>query len=148
MISLRNFTCEDIAILQNNGYDKYSFNQICDLVDKWQTDKTFDNLYFEMFAIVLNDEIVGSASLYQRSNSIISCGIGIYANYQRKGYASIAYSQLLSIAKEKGYSIAVAQVLVNNIASIALNKKLGFECDNYEYTNKKGNKVYYFIKTL
>ncbi len=77
-----------------------------------------------MFAIVNNDEVVGSASLYQRSKSIISCGIEIYSSYQRKGYASNAYSQLLSVAKKKGYKIAVAQVNVDNIASIALNKNL------------------------
>lgn len=101
-----------------------------------------------MFAIVNDNEIVGSASLYQRSNSIISCGLEIYPCYQRKGYATVAYEQLLSIAKNKGYTIAVAQSLVGNKSSIALNKKLGFECEDYEYVNKKGNKVYYFIKTL
>jgi len=47
-----------------------------------------------------------------------------------------------------GYKIAAAQVRVDNIASIALNKKLEFECENSEYINKKGNKVYYFIKTI
>jgi len=86
MIFLRNFTRDDISVLQKNGYNKYSYNEICDLVDKWQTDKTFNNLYFKMFAIVSNNEIVGSASLYQRSNSIISCGIEIYHNYRRKGW--------------------------------------------------------------
>jgi len=146
MIFLRNFTRDDISVLQKNGYNKYSYNEICDLVDKWQTDKTFNNLYFKMFAIVSNNEIVGSASLYQRSNSIISCGIEIYHNYRRKGYATTVYSQLL--AKQKGYKIAAAQVRVDNIASIALNKKLEFECENSEYINKKGNKVYYFIKTI
>lgn len=72
----------------------------------------------------------------------------IYEAYQRKGYATIAYDRLLDIAKKNGYGIAVAQVLAENIASIALHKKLGFECENYEYINKKGNKVHYFIKAL
>lgn len=144
MITLRNFTRLDIPVLQSNGYNKYSYNELCNLIDRWQNDKSYNDFYFEMFAIVNDNEVVGSASLYQRSQSIISCG----PNYQRKGYATTAYGQMLTIAKNKGYKIAVAQIRVDNIASIGLNKKLGFEAENHEYVNQKGNKVYYFIKNL
>lgn len=148
MITLRNFTCEDIPVLQKNGYDKYSYAELCSLINKWQNDKTYDNLYFEMFAICNGDENIGNASLFQKSNSIISCGLEIYPEYQKKGYGSAAYYRLLDLAKAKGYAIASAQVETTNTASINLNLKLGFETDNYEYINKKGKKVYIFIKSL
>lgn len=147
MISLRSFTYTDIPILQEHGYGHYSHDELKTLIDAWNA-KVYDNSYFEMFAIDSGAETVGYASLYERSKSIVSCGMEIYPAHQRQGCATTAYSRLLDIAKEKGYKIAVAQVLVDNAASIALNKKLGFEAENYEYINKKGNKVFYFIKCL
>ncbi|MDE6302692.1 MAG: GNAT family N-acetyltransferase [Clostridia bacterium] len=147
MISLRNYTYSDINFLQEHGYGHYSPDELKKLIDTWNS-KIYDNSYFEMFAIDNGIEIVGYGSLYQRAKTMISCGLEIYSEYQRKGYATIAYRQLLDIAEQKGYAVAVAQVLVDNVASIALHKKLGFEAENYEYINKKGDKVYYFIKSL
>lgn len=147
MVSLRNFTYTDIPILQKRGYGNYSNADLKALIDTWDS-RVYNNSYFEMFAIVSGFEIVGYASLYQRSKSIVSCVLEIYPEYQRKGHASSAYGQLLDIAEDKGYKIAVAQVLTNNAASIALNKKLGFEAEDYIYINEKGDKVYYFIKPL
>ena len=147
MVSLRQFTCADIPILQEHGYGQYSREELKALLDTWNS-KVYNNSYFEMFAIENETEIVGYASLYQRSNSIISCGLEIYPNYQRMGYATSAYARLLEIAKERGYKIAVAQVLTDNVASIALNQKLGFEAEDYEYVNQKGDKVFLFIKAL
>lgn len=147
MVSLRNFAYTDIPILQKHGYGNYTNADFKALIDAWNS-KAYKSSYFEMFAIVSGFEIVGYASLYQRSKSIVSCGLEIYPEYQRKGYASSAYGQLLDIAKDKGYKIAVAQVLTDNVASIALNKKLGFEAEDYIYINEKGDKVYYFIKPL
>ncbi|MBD5130996.1 MAG: GNAT family N-acetyltransferase [Clostridiales bacterium] len=133
--------------MKKHGYEHCSYEELKKLIDTWNS-KIYDNSYFEMYAIEFEFEIVGYASLYQRSKSIVSCGLEIYPDYQRKGFASSAYSQLLENAKNKGFKIAVAQVLIENAASIALNKKLGFECEKYEYINKQGNKVYYFIKSL
>ena len=147
MVSLRSFVYDDFPVLQEHGYAHNSCDELRTLIDTWNN-KVYNNSYFEMFAIVNGVEVVGYASLYQRAKSIISCGLEIYPEYQRKGYASSAYSQLLILAKEKVYKIAVAQVQVDNIASITLNRKLGFEAEDYEYVNKKGNKVYYFIKSL
>ena len=147
MIVLRNFNYKDIPVLQEHGYDGYSRDGLKDLIAQWNS-KLYEKLYFESFAIDNGGEVVGYASLYQRSKSIVSCGVEIYEDYRLKGYASAAYGELLDYAKEHGYKIAVAQVLADNVASIALHNKLGFECENYEYINRKGNKVYYFIKTL
>lgn len=147
MISLRSYTYKDIPTLQTHGYGHCSHDELKALIETWNG-KVYDNSYFEMFAVDNGNETVGYASLYQRSNSIISCGLEIYPDYQRRGYAASSYGMLLDKAREKGYKIAVAQVLTNNIASIALNKKLGFESEDYEYINQKGNKVYYFIKSL
>lgn len=77
----------------------------------------------------------------------ITCGIDIFTAFRRLGYASNAVSMALEHAKSLGYKIAVASVRKNNIASIALHKKLKFEID-HEYINSKVNEVYFFLKAI
>lgn len=147
MIELRNFQYSDIPNLQKYDYCALSYKEMEGLIDTWNT-KQYDGAYFEMFAIAVDDNLVGTASLFQRSKSIVSCGLEIFSDYRHKGYATSAYSKLLEIAKLQNYKIAVAQVQTDNQASIVLNKKIGFEAENYTYINKKGNPIYYFIKPL
>ncbi len=54
----------------------------------------------------------------------------------------------MKIAKNKGYKLVSQQIRVNNTASIALHKKLGFETDEYIYKNRHNNDVQIFIKLL
>ncbi len=148
MIVLRDFTHLDVYKLQEFQYGDMSKEDVLALIETWNK-KQYEENYFEMFAIIEeNGNIVGYASLYGRSKHIVSCGLEIYPAYRGKGYGTSAYHELLSLAKEKGYSIAVAQVRADNVASIALHKKVGFEAEEYTYINKNGNPVYYFIKTL
>ena len=147
MITLRNFTNADIGQLQKYEYCTLSQTEAEKLVATWN-EKSYQGRYFEMFAIVENGEIVGNASLYERSEHIVSCGLKVYPEFRGKGYATQAYRLLLSLAKQHGYTVAVAQVLAENAASIALNKKLGFEAEEYNYLNKKGEPVYYLINAL
>ncbi|MDE7181866.1 MAG: GNAT family N-acetyltransferase [Clostridia bacterium] len=143
---LRNFEKSDIEQLQKheNSLSKADLEK---LIQTWNEKKYFDK-YFEMFAIIENGELIGKASLYERSEHIVSCGLELYPEFCGKGYGTQAYSLLLSFAKQKGFIIAVAQVHADNIASIALNRKMGFEAEDYTYVNKKGNSIYYFIKSL
>lgn len=145
---LRNFT--DLDVMQLRKYEKYSDMSIDDLqalIEDWNK-KKYNDSYFEMFAIVENDVIIGEASLFGRSEHIVSCGLVLYPEFQGKGYGAHAYRNLLLLAMENGFSIAVAQVRADNTRSIALHKKVGFEAEDYTYTNKKGNQIYYFIKSL
>ncbi|MDE7406682.1 MAG: GNAT family N-acetyltransferase [Clostridiales bacterium] len=147
MIELRNFTNADIEQLQKHEDGKPSHADCERLISTWN-EKKYNGSDFEMYAVINNGNIVGKASLYARSEHIVSCGIELYAEFRGKGYATAAYPILLALAKQKGFAIAVAQVLANNSASIALHKKAGFEAEDYTYTNRKGNQVYYFIKAL
>lgn len=146
MIALRNFTYSDIQQLQKL-YNDMSQADLQTLIKTWNK-KIHEENYFEMYAIEDNGVIVGQASLYGRSIHIVSCGLELYPSYRGKGYGLSAYGELLEFAKQKGFTIAVAQVKSDNTASIALHKKMGFEAEDYTYTNKKGNPIYYFIKTL
>ena len=147
MIALRNFTDSDIRQIQKTEYGDMSYDDLQNLIDAWNK-KEHNGNYFEMYAIEENGVIVGQASLYGRSVHIVSCGLELYSAYRGKGYGTAAYSELLSLAKKKGFTIAVAQVKADNAPSIALNKKMGFEAEDYTYINKKGDPIYYFIKAL
>lgn len=147
MIELRNFTNADIEKLQKHEDSELSHADCERLILTWN-EKKYNDGYFEMYAVINNGNIVGKASLYARSEHIVSCGIELYAEFRGKGYATAAYPILLSLAKQKRFTIAVAQVLANNAASIALHKKAGFEAEDYTYTNQQGKQIYYFIKAL
>lgn len=147
MITLRNFVNSDIGQLQKDKYAGMPSETLQALIDTWNQ-KKFEENYFEMVAIVENHTLIGEASLYGRSEHMVSCGIELYPAYRGKGYGTLAYPKLLSLAKQKGFTIAVAQVRADNFASIALHKKVGFETEDYTYKNRKGNPIYYFIKRL
>ena len=146
MITLRNFTENDILQLRKNKYHKLSTEEIRKLICDWNS-KMYEEKYFEMFAIIRGKEIVGTISLYEQSKSVVSCGIEIFEAYRGKGYSQEALSYGLEISKRKGYKIATSQIRVDNFASIALHKKLAFEL-SHEYVNRKGNSVYFYMKPL
>jgi len=146
MIFLRNFNEDDISILKDNIFIDKSQDEIFSIIQEWRT-LTFNGKYFEMFAILEGDEVVGYISLYQHDDDIISAGPEIFQKYRRKGYAFKAMNQACEYAKKRGYKIATAQIRKDNIASIQLHKKLGFALD-CEMINKHGNEVYIYIKPL
>ena len=146
MILLRHFDENDISMLKEKIFTDKNHKEILSIIQEWQT-LDFNGKFFEMFAITQGDNIVGTVSLYQHNNYIISAGPEIFTEYRRKGYAFEATKQAYGYAKKRGYKIATAQIRKDNIASIQLHKKLGFILD-CEMTNKRGNEVYIYIKLL
>ena len=147
MILLRNFTNNDAIEFQIKRNTKMSIDEIKELFAKWK-EKEFDGRYFEMFAVMKDDEIVGMISLYEHSKSVISCGPEIFECYRKQGFAEESMRLAMDIAKEKGYKLVLQQIRTDNYASISLHNKLGFETDGYIYKNKKGNDIQIFIKLL
>ena len=147
MILLRNFKKEDASELQKYVYSDLSTEQVEALICEWYK-KQFNGKYFEMYAIVSDEKIVGTISLYQHSSEVISIGPEIFCDYRRKGFAKEAMICACQMAKEKGFKIVSQQIRTNNAASIALHCSLGFETDELVFTNTKGNQVYIYLKCL
>lgn len=147
MILLRNFTADDAEVFQQKQNANMSLDEIKSMFAKWE-EKQMAGKYFEMFAVIKDGEIVGAISLYQHSMSVISCGPEIFKSYRKQGIGKDAMLLAMDIAKGKGYKVMSQQIRLNNAASIALHKKLGFETDDYIYTNKNGNEVLIYIKLL
>ena len=147
MIVLRNFTKSDAFALQRIKHPNLSIEQIEALIHEWNL-KQVNSKYFEMFAILLDENIVGTISLYQHSAEVISIGPEIFKPYRQKGLAKEAMICACTKAKEKGYKIVFQQIRTNNVASIALHSSLGFETNGLTYTNAKGNQVAIYLKSL
>ena len=147
MIILRNLKKEDASELQKYVYSDLSTEQVEALICEWYK-KQFNGKYFEMYAIVSDEKIVGTISLYQHSSEVLSIGPEIFCEYRRKGFAKEAMICACQMAKEKGFKIVSQQIRTNNAASIALHCSLGFETNELVFTNTKGNQVYIYLKCL
>ena len=110
--------------------------------------KSFDGRFFEMYVVMSGEEIVGLISLFEHSASIVSIGPEIFTESRKLGYATKAMQIAIDIARSIGYKIVFQQVRVNNIASIKLHKKLGFETDNIIYKNRKNNEIFIYLKSI
>ena len=117
------------------------------MITEWKT-CTYQRRYFEMFAVISTNRIVGNVSLYEHSRNVASAVVEICSNERRKGYASETVAALLKYAAKKGYRIILDQVRKDNPASIRLHEKLGFESDDYIYRNQKNNEVLLYLKLL
>lgn len=146
MVMLRHFTVADADVLQRH-YRNMPLADIQKMICEWNR-FVFNDRYFEMFAIVSKGQVVGMISLFERSGSVISVGEEIFPNFRRKGFGKEAVEFALRICKEKGYKIACNQTRSDNLASISMQKRLGFETDGYDYLNKKGHEVFLFLKAL
>ena len=147
MVFLRKIKKEDALRLQEFQYSNLSTEQVESLICDWNKNQ-FNGKYFEMFAIVLDEDIVGTISLYQHSSQVVSIGPDVFCEYRRKGFAKEAMICACQMAKEKGFKIVSQQIQVNNTASIALHSSLGFETNEFVYTNAKGNQVSIYLKSL
>lgn len=147
MITLRNFSQDDIDTLHIYYGKGRSLEETKELISEWDK-KEFRNRYYEMFAVVNEEKIVGAISLYHHSENVISCGPEIFESCRGQGFGKAAMTAAMEIAKDKGYKIVMQQIRTDNAPSIALHKSLGFETDRYIYRNGKGREVYIYLKLL
>lgn len=66
MVTLRNFTDDDVFVLQKNQYQNMESKEIQKMISEWNK-KEFQGKYFEVFASINDSIVVGSISLYQHS---------------------------------------------------------------------------------
>ena len=147
MIALRHFTPEDAESIHSFLYPDLSMSEIADMIQAWNA-CVYQGKYFEMFAVVKDGGIVGSASLREQSEGVVSAGIRIFQAERKKGFASQAMAILIAFAAQKGFRIMMDQVGTDNQASILLHEKLGFFSDRYAYQNQRNHAVFLFIKPL
>ncbi len=146
MLILRPFTVNDVSVLKKEMYPSLSPEQIGSYVREWEQKKYRDR-YFEMFAVICDDFIVGSVSLYEIGDGQIEAGPDIFERYRRKGFGKEAVLSALQTARVKGYRCAIAHVRTDNTASIALHETLGFHRRG-ETVDSNNRRVYLYYKEL
>ncbi len=147
MIVLQEIELENIKALQDNLYKNKTLDELKDIISIWRT-KRFNGKYFEMLGVFREGVLMGIISLAERTKSSVSLGIEIFEKFRRLGYGCSALTLGFERARQRGYSLTVNQVRTDNKASMALCEKCRLETDFYEYLNKKGNKVYLYVKQL
>jgi len=146
MIELRIFTEKDCEFILNNFYPDMTPNDVYKMINDWNS-LLYKNSYFEMFAVLSDNEIIGYVSLYEQGVNIIGAGIKILEKHRQNGYGYTAVMSALNYATQKGYTKAVAQISKYNTASLSLHRKLGFTVVNEEI-NRKGNEVFNLEKQI
>ncbi len=146
---LRHFTAnaEDVGLLQKCYCPTMPVKAIEAMIGDWNS-LDYRGKYFEMFAIVRAGNVVGTLSLYEHSKSVVSIGIELFLGCCGQGHGTAAMERALEICGEKGYQIVYQQVRTDNLASIKLHRKVGFETDDYVYKNQRGHDVVLFFKSL
>ena len=137
---LRQFVVDDWQVISQHQHPGLTEEQAKMLIAQWDT-KQYGGQYFEQLAIVSGEQIVGYVSILGQSDSIVSEGVEVYTPYRCRGFAHQALTALTQHAKDLGYHTMTAQIRQDNIASLALHKKLGFVITNH-FINKRGNPVY------
>ncbi len=147
MIDLKEIELQNINELQEYLYKNKTVEELENLISFWKN-KTFNGKYFEMLGAFNEKNFVGIISITEQTKSSVSFGVEIFEKYRKLGYGASALKIGFEKAKQKGYKLTVNQVRTDNLASMALCEKCGLETNFYEYINKKGNKVYLYIKQI
>lgn len=121
-------------------------NEITDMIALWNKN-LYNGRYCEVFAAEYEGALSGWFSMAELPNGGISIGPTVFEPYRQKGIAFSVMRNLLLTAKRNGYSLAEAQIRINNAASIKLHEKLGY-IQIKKITNRNGNEVYIYMKKL
>ena len=156
MLTYRNLQEDDCDFILQHWVGKSSIFRDNDKDKLIQTihdmnTKSYNGNYYEIFGVLNHNVLVGTVSLYQRDIDIpenaVYLGIEIAMENRRKGFATNAAYMSFVIAKEKGYDKIFSQVRTDNIASVKLHAKCGFDIVN-KTINTRGNEVYNYLKIL
>ena len=147
MIVFRHFLEQDAGFICGKLYPDLTTDGAVAMIHEWNSG-IHQGRYFEMFAVLSGNEIVGYASLLEHSHSTVSAGIEILRTEQNKGFGAQTLATLIDLAASKGYRIMFDQVRADNLASIKLHEKMGFESDKYIYRNQKNKEIILYIKPL
>ncbi len=121
-------------------------NEITDMI-ALRNKNLYNGRYCEVFAAECEGALSGWFSMAELPNGRISIGPTVFEPYRQKGIAFSVMRNLLFTAKRNGYSLAEAQIRINNAASIKLHEKLGY-IQIKKITNRNGNEVYIYMKKL
>lgn len=138
MLILRPFVQADWPVLVHYQYPSMTEAQATQLIADYNSG-LYNGRKILMLAVEFHSSVVGYVSLLDLGDGTASEGVEIYPPYRRQGLAFSALRQLLE--HTIGYHTITAQIRKDNIASLALHKKLMFQITG-EFVNRRGHEVY------
>ena len=111
----------DIKLIQRLGNNKpISYSNFISHNKQWMS-----KYHAQIFAIIMNDEAIGLISLSQINNKNQTAKIGywITSKYWNKGYTSVAFEQMLNLAKKTNIKQVSCSIPKNNKESKAIWQK-------------------------
>ena len=144
MLILRPFVQADWPVLVHYQYPSMTEAQATQLIADYNSG-FYNGRKILMLGIESNNTLVGYVSLLDLGDGTASEGVEVYPPYRRQGLAYAALRQLLE--QPTGYHAITAQIRKDNIASLALHKKLMFQITG-EFVNRRGHDVYSLSLTL
>ena len=146
MIYLRIFRPSDWQVITKYQHPDLDQDGAIKLIYAYST-SNYQGRFHKLSAIADNAQIVGYVSMIEQDDGVVSIGVEVYEPFRRKGYAYAGVSQMLTYANAMNYRTATAQVRKDNVASLALCKKLGFSVSG-ESISSRGNPVYNLTKSV
>ena len=102
-----------------------------------------------LYVIFLGKSLIGIINDTEIRNSSIEIGYAIHPDYHNQGYATEAFSALISHLFDIGFKSVIAGAFDDNIASIRVMEKCGLKrisrTETVEYRGKSNNCVFYEI---
>src|SRR5579883_66806 len=158
MITIRHSDIKDyepfakfISILDSEApfilYDPDERKMDNDKAKKFLTRISLENKSVAFFALNESNEIVGfvcgEVSNYNRTSHIMSINIGVLKQYHRSGAGRFLANKILEYVKLNQITRVEASIIKNNIPSLNLAKRFGFEIEGIKKNSIKIGNVYY-----
>ena len=137
---------EDAGMLAGREPDgRCSRRDFENLIAEWNAG-VYNGRRFEMLAAEEDGVVVGTVSIYQHEDYVVSLGPEVFEEYRRRGFGRAMMTLALERARAQGYRVAVAHVRADNAASLRLHRRLGFLQDHV--FERDGRQLVYFIRLL
>lgn len=145
-LKLYPITFSDIECFDGSEYQNLSDEKKQDLI-MHSNSANYSGNYFKFFLLKMGDCVVGFINIYAHDKSVVSIAPEIKMQYRRKGFAEKGLILAYEFMKGLGYSVVVADINNDNIASQRLHEKLGFKIIK-RYINKNNKEMILYKKTL
>ena len=145
-ISLKEIGFDDLDCFNDTEYSALTEEKRKELVEHSKNSQ-HQGKYFKFYLIIYQERIVGFLNVCDLSRSAFSIAPEIKKEFRRKGFCEIALTIAFNIQKLRGKKLAIASIREDNVASIKLHEKLGFELVK-DYYSKSGKPMKEYVKFI
>ena len=99
------------------------------------------------YMVCLDGRVIGYVACHERDEGVYECGYCFDAAFHGQGYAGEALRAIIDALRQEGAKSLTAGTALDNVPSVRLLKKLGFELVGTEkvsfYKDESGNDIFF-----